>query len=471
MSLEGKLTASSRPPRACTYRLPARRSRPYPSPAVVPAVLSVIGVLIVGMWWRDTTASSVHGVGQAMIATGSLLGLLGGYLVLVQLVLMARLGWFERAVGFDRLTAWHRALGTNVIVILVLHALLVTVGYADTNHASIFSEPFSLVRTFRFVVEAMVALTIFVGVALSSIRASRRRLGYEAWYWIHVGVYVAVALAVLHQVGSGVDFVGHPLNQALWVLLYVVAGLCILVTRVGNMVRTHLRHRLVVHAVVPESSGAVSIWMRGRDVDLMGAEPGQFFLWRFLSRGHMLSAHPYSISAVPGRRHLRITVKAEGDHSAKVRDLHPGDRVLADGPFGHFTARHRTRAGCLLVAGGSGIAPIRALAEDLASMPRTGPADTVVLYRASRFEDLLFRRELDGMAADRLLTVHYLLGRRHELGHDPLSEANIRRIVPDVHRREIWVCGPTEMCTSVAANLHHLGVPPRRVHTERFSLW
>jgi ferredoxin-NADP reductase len=211
--------------------------------------------------------------------------------------------------------------------------------------------------------------------------------------------------------------------------------------------------------------------MRGRDLDLLGAEPGQFFLWRFLTRGHAVSAHPYSISSVPDRRHLRITVKAAGDHSALLRDLRPGDKVLAEGPFGHFTARRRARQGCLLIAGGTGIAPIRVLAEDLAARPRSGPADIVVLYRASRTGDLLFRRELDAMADAGVLTVRYLVGRRADLGFDPLSASRLHHLIPDVRRRDVWICGPPKMCEAVGTSLRRLGVPPRRLHTERFSLW
>jgi predicted ferric reductase len=469
VTLETKLSTHSRG--AAGYRPPARHPEPYPSAGTVPAVLAIIGLLIVGMWWRDTTSSSVQGFGATLTAVGSLLGLVGGYLALVQVLLMARLPWFERAVGFDRLAAWHRSLGTNVVVVLVLHAALVTFGYAATTHASVFAEPFSLLRMFRFMLEAFIALALFVVLAVSSVRIARRRLGYERWYWIHLGAYVAVALAVFHQIGSGVDFVGHPLNQAFWLLLYAVVAFSIAVTRLGAPIRTYLRHRLVVQSVIPEGRGTMSVWIRGRDVDLLGVEPGQFFLWRFLARGHAFSAHPYSISVVPDRSHLRITVKAAGDHSALIRDLRPGDKVLAEGPFGHFTARRRTRQGCLLIAGGSGIAPIRALAEDLAAMPRSGPADIVVLYRASRSGDLLFRQELDALADGGLLTVRYLVGRRRDLGFDPLSASRIRQLIPDVRRRDVWVCGPPEMCDAVGTAVRKLGVPARRLHTERFSLW
>src|SRR5579875_956344 len=469
-SLSGQL-ARRAPRPAAPSGLVGPRPEPYPSPAAVPAVLALVGLLIVAMWWRDTSPSAVHGLGPAVTAVGDLLGLVGTYLVLVQLLLMARLRWFERAVGLDRLASWHRALGTNVVLTLCLHGLLVTVGYALTSHHGLLGEPLHLIHLFRFIIEAVVALAVFVAVGVTSARAARRRLSYETWYWIHVAVYAAVILAALHQVESGVDFVGHPLNQALWILLYVAVAGCILATRVGGPVRIYLRHQMRVEAVVPEAPDVLSVWVRGRDLDQLGTDAGQFFLWRFLVRGHLFSAHPYSVSSLPDRRRLRITVKTAGDHSGRIGELRPGDRVLAEGPFGHFTMRRRTRLRCLLVAGGSGIAPIRSLAEALARTRPTRPDDIVVLYRAATPDDLLFRHELDTLARHRVLTVHYLVGRRRDLGFDPLGPGRLHHLVPDAAGRDVWICGPEGMVTVATRSLRRLGVPTRQLHLERFSLW
>lgn len=76
----------------------------------------------------------------------------------------------------------------------------------------------------------------------------------------------------------------------------------------------------------------MSITITGRGLDRLAARPGQFFVWRFLTPGHWHEAHPFSLSAAPDGRRLRITVKAVGDHSAGLASLAPGTRVLAEGP-------------------------------------------------------------------------------------------------------------------------------------------
>jgi ferredoxin-NADP reductase len=216
---------------------------------------------------------------------------------------------------------------------------------------------------------------------------------------------------------------------------------------------------------VREAPGTISVWLRGRRLDELGVRPGQFLLWRFLTVGHFWTAHPYSLSAEVVGQRMRITVKNAGDHSSAVAHLHRGTPVMVEGPFGHFTAAARRHRRVLLIAGGSGIAPIRPLAEQLL---REGD-DTVLLYRASTWRDTPLRGEIDAMAAAGL-RVHYLIGRRREMRGDPLATSPLHRLVPDVVQRDVYVCGPDGMTAAVLGSLRRLGVPAKQIHTEEFSL-
>src|SRR6266702_7264712 len=115
----------------------------------------------------------------------------------------------------------------------------------------------------------------------------------------------------------------------------------------------------------------------GRHVEELNAEAGQFFRWRFLARGLWWASSPYSLSAPPRRDRLRITVKAAGDHSHALRRLKPGTRVIAEGPYGAMTGAARSRSKVLLIAGGVGITPLRALLESLPA----APGDLTLIYR------------------------------------------------------------------------------------------
>ncbi|WP_082748125.1 ferredoxin reductase family protein [Nocardioides jensenii] len=447
---------------------PTRVAEPSAGHVGVRLALVAGAIAIVVMWWIDP--SPMHGAGAAVTAAGRLAGLLGAYLVLVQLLLMARIAWFEHAVGFDRLTAWHRGLGTNTVLLLVAHVLLIVEGYSLTDHRAVVSTGWRVLSTYPSMLKATAGLLLFGLVAVTSGRAMRRRLSYEAWYAVHLTAYAAVSLAFMHQINAGQDFVGHPVNRALWWGLYLFVAIEVLRGRVFLPFRTWFRHRMLVERVVVESPGVVSVWVRGRRLHDLGAEAGQFLLWRFLAPGHVWSAHPYSLSAAPQDGRLRITVKDAGDHSAALAHLRPGTPVIAEGPFGHFTLGRSVGTRLLLVAGGSGIGPIRALAEELV---RRGPRhhlDAVLVYRVGHERDLALRHELDLLAREAGLRVFYVVGHRSELGADPFSPAAIHQLVPDVRSRDVYVCGPAGMTHDVLRALRELRVPVRQLHSEDFEM-
>jgi ferredoxin-NADP reductase len=217
--------------------------------------------------------------------------------------------------------------------------------------------------------------------------------------------------------------------------------------------------------VQTESANVVSLIVTGRSLDRMGAQAGQFFRWRFLTRHHWWEAHPFSLSAPPTRKALRITAKGVGDHSQALRMVRPGTRVMAEGPYGNLTARRRSRRRVLLIAGGVGITPLRALLEALPA----GPGDITLLYRASSESDLLFRSELDELARRRDLNVAYLLGGRDKRP-DPLGAPHLLKCVPDVTQRDVYLCGPPAMMERATKSLRSLGVPRAQIHRERFEL-
>jgi predicted ferric reductase len=424
------------------------------------------GLVVVALWWMNTTARSVHGAGAVMTDLGRVSGLLAAYLMLVELLLMARVPVLERAVGLDRLAAWHRGLGTNIVVLMVAHVLLTVWGYGLSDHHQPVSELFTVVTTYPEMWKATIGTVLFVAVGVASARRLRPRISYELWYLLHLTVYGSVLLVYGHQTANGAEFIGHPVNRILWQLMYVAVGACLVIWRLVLPLAKIARHRMRVEQVVKEAPGVVSIWVRGRHLDRLGVRSGQFLLWRFLAPGHWLTAHPYSLSAVPRPGRLRITVKAAGDHSAAIARLRPGTLVVAEGPFGHFTAARAKLGKALLIAGGSGIGPVRALAEDLAARGD----DVIVVHRVRTSKDLALWRELRRMAQEPRLLVHGVVGSRRELGYDPLAADLIAASVPDVLERDVFICGPPGLTHGLVRSLRLLGLSDEQIHTEEFSL-
>lgn len=401
------------------------------------------------------------GVGPDVLLTlGRLAGLYGALLMAFQLLLVARLPWFDRRIGMDRLTSWHRWTGFGLLWTLLGHVVFITVGYARQAGTGLVSELVDLARTTEGVLRAIVALTLILVVGAVSARWARRRLAYETWHFIHLYTYVAVVLAFTHQVAVGTTFTASTAARTYWYALWGAALGAVLVGRVLLPLRRNLRHRLRVSAVVPESDDVVSVYITGRDLDRLPAVAGQFFLWRFLTRDRWWQANPFSLSAAPDGRQLRLTAKTAGDGTASLRRLKPGTRVFAEGPYGAFTSLHRTRPDSVLIAGGVGVTPIRALLEDI-----TG--HTVVIYRVAAERDAVLHSELAALAAAKGADLHLIAG---PVVPDRLAPRELARLVPDIGDRDIFVCGPPGMTAAVRRNLADMGVPRQQIHFERFSL-
>jgi ferredoxin-NADP reductase len=310
---------------------------------------------------------------------------------------------------------------------------------------------------------ATVGYFLLLGVGLTSLRALRRRLRYETWYYLHLYSYLAIALAFSHQFANGAAFVENAAARFAWELLYVVTAALIVWYRIIVPVRDFARHRWVVAGVREEANRTVSVYIRGRNLGELDAAPGQFFRWRFLTRGLWWQSHPYSLSALPSDDLMRITVRDVGDPSNMLRSLRPGTRVLAEGPFGaFFPARSRRGRPALLLAGGVGITPLRAMMAAL-----TG--SVTLVYRASSWQDVALRSELDALAAERGGRVHYVIGTRSELGGDPLTADALRELAPGLDAMDAYVCGPPGMTAAAVAALRAAGAPRRRIHVEAFE--
>ncbi|WP_125774120.1 ferric reductase-like transmembrane domain-containing protein [Antribacter gilvus] len=439
---------------------PVRGRRP--ASAVALRILVLAGGAAVALFWYEGSPAGT-GPGPVLAGGGRLAGLLASYLVCVLLLLVSRAPWFERAVGLDRLVAWHRRLGTTVVLLVVAHALLAIVGGAIVDRVSVWAEVPLQLATQPELVEAWAGTALFVAAGLASARLIRRLLSYEVWLAVHLTLYVGIFLTFGHQLPHGSHFASSPAARALWIGLYCATAAALVTWRVVLPLWRLRTHVFRVEAVVPESPTATSVWVRGRDLDDLGARGGQFFLVRFLARGHLVSAHPYSVSALAGDGLLRFTVGALGDHSTAVRALRPGTRVLLEGPFGRFTSARARSPRVLLIAGGAGVGPIRALAEDFVREGR----DVVVLHRARTDDDLALAGELRPVPELRYVP---LVGRRSALGHDPLAPRWLRFLVPDVATREVFVCGPPGLVRTVLESCHTLRLSRDAVHHEELSL-
>ncbi|MET9271685.1 ferredoxin reductase family protein [Kribbella sp. NPDC003557] len=430
-----------------------------------------LSLLLVTYWWvAGGGVQELGGWATGLTSAGRITGLAASVLLLAQVVLMARVPMLESAFGQDRLAGLHRIIGFTSFNLMLAHVVTITWGYAAGELGRTPATLWDLTVDYPGMLLAVGGTVCLCLSVLTSIRAARRRIRYESWHLLHLYAYLGVGIALPHQLWTGQEFLSSTGRTVFWWTAWAVAAAAVLVFRVGVPIHRNVRHRLRVTAVVPEAAGVVSVYVAGRRLDRLRAEAGQFFSWRFLGRPGWTRANPYSLSAAPDGRGLRITVQDAGDGSAAVGSLVPGTRVLIEGPYGRMSPRARTRRKVALIGAGVGVTPLRALAEGL----DYAPGDAVLVQRYT--DQQLFHDEFQALWRDRGLSLLTLPGTRRRpdswFGAGVREDDDVRALlqwIPDIAERDVYLCGPEAWTALVSSSLTAAGLPAERLHLETFK--
>ncbi len=433
-------------------------------------LFSVNLLIIVSFWWAISGKSLLNSPSPStvLIVFGRIAGLLAVYFILVQLLVIGRVKWIEKIFGLDRLSLAHHWLGIGAFLLIVLHFLLLLAGYAQIYELSWIGQFWDFLTNWEELLPATISLILFIITIIGSITLVKKRMKYENWYYVHLISYLAILLAYSHQLESGFDLNTNHLFAAYWILLYVFTGINFVFYRFFWQIYLFKKHQFYVDKIVTETIDTTSIYIKGNKINEFSYKAGQFGIFRFLNKKIWPESHPYSFSDIPGKEYLRITVKNLGDSSATLKDISIGTKVIIDGPNGIFTEKEKQKDKILLIAGGVGITPIRALIEQLAKNNK----NLVLLYSARRTNQIIFKQELEDLAKkySNNLKVHYITSEEESDSKFKLiNEVCISCLVPDIGSREAYICGPSGMMMSLKKQLISLGINKSNIYYEKFS--
>lgn len=419
--------------------------------------------VILWSWWSGSQRFIAGDLAQQAIAFGRIAGLLAVYLVLIQFLLIGRTGWIERVFGLDKLSRLHHWLGFSLAVVLLAHPPLLAIGYAARTGRSLF-EQYASFLAWEDVPKAMAAMALFMLVVASSLFIVWRKTRYETWYFIHLAAYLAILLAFGHQLAVGRSLQDKAF-AAYWIVLHLFVLLNLAYYRFGRPLLNHFRHRLKVDRIVAETPDVVSVYLTGKALTGFRFAGGQFAIWRFLAKDFWTEAHPFSFSTAYDGKSLRITAKASGDFTRRLKDLKPGTTAVIDGPHGVFTHASAATGKRLYIAGGIGITPIRSMLEERPDL------DAILLYGCKTESDIALRAELEALAS-RDFKPHFILDNHADWVGEKgiIDQEKIVRLAPDFKGRDVYLCGPWPMMRSVIRTLDGLGFPRRQLHHEKFNL-
>mgnify|MGYP003346430987 CR=1 FL=1 len=425
------------------------------------AIIAAVVTCVVGIWVRHGGVSALgNGWTAASTSVAQLSGLLASLAGLFGIMLVARPRAIERAYGLDRLFVWHRYLGETMAVVLGVHVVAGIVEWAQG--ATVWSAVRDAIGRQPYMAGATVGALLITLVTVTSLRSVRNRMAYETWYFVHLLAYFAVAISFGHQIVVGGSLANDRVARWFWVGLHLAVAACLVVSRWGTTVRAAL-DPLEVRSITRLTDDTVTIRLAGPALRRVEAEAGQFFLLRPLTPSLWWQTHPFSLSATPTTSGLEFSVKRRGDGSGEFARLQVGTKVAVEGPYGVGTPQAAAGRKMLFIAGGIGIAPIRALMQRL-------PAGTnpVLLYRAHGEHDLVHLAELQQLAESTGGEIRTLVGPTAKLTtKDPFGAASLRAACPDVADRVAVLCGPERLVAAARRGLLDAGVDSIDIHYER----
>ena len=240
----------------------------------------------------------------------------------------------------------------------------------------------------------------------------------------------------------------------------------------GTAVRRRLTWQVAtVQEVVDETPRVRTIVLDVPDWD--GHRAGQHLDVRLTAEDGYQASREYSIASAPGEP-VAITVARLDDGEVSpylTEEVRAGDGIEIRGPVGgYFVWGPEDGGPLLLVAGGSGVVPLRAMLRHRQQSESDVPVR--LLYSSRTVDDVIYREELDGAAAG--VQVTYTLTRVQPPGWTGYSRRVDAELLSEVawpadQEAHAFICGPTSFVEAVAGGLVELGYPPRRVKTERFG--
>lgn len=433
-------------------------------------LLVVNTIIIITFWWfiSGKLMLSNPGLTTTLIVLGRITGLLAVYFILIQLLVIGRVKWIEKTFGLDKLSVAHHWLGIAAFLLIILHLLLLLTGYAQIYELTWIEQFLDFINNWEGLLPAAISIILFIVVIVGSITLVKKRTKYENWYYIHLISYLAILLAYGHQLELGFDLKNNHLFAAYWILLYIFTGVNFVFYRFFWQIYLYKKHHFFVSEIKQETNDTISIYIKGDKLNEFSFQAGQFAIFRFLNKGLWWQSHPYSFSDVPEKGYLRITAKNLGDFSSALQNIPIGTKLLIDGPNGIFTEKTRQPDKIILIAGGVGITPIRALTEKLAQDNK----NLVLLYSVRKANQIIFKQELEDLAKkySANLKIHYIISEEENAHRFKLiNEVCITCLVPDISSREAYICGPAGMMVALKKQLINLGINKSKIYYEKFS--
>ncbi len=392
---------------------------------------------------------------DGMTSIGQVLGLVGMALMAINLLLSARLRFWERYFnGLNKVYEKHSQIGQAALMMMLFHPLMLIPRYAGGSFhgALLFLLPSSNWPQNW----GILALGLMIGLLVLTLYLKPR---YDIWKWTHKFLGGAFFLAALHMVLIPSDTSRFGLLR--WYMLGLAgAGLLAFIykTLLGRWLVN--RYRYGVAEVVRLNDEVVEVTMVPKGERLKFV-PGQFVFVSFKDEQVGEESHPFSISSGKDEENLRVTIKRLGDYTKRLENLRPGTEVEIEGPYGRFSFALVKEKQQIWIAGGIGVTPFLSMARSL----KDDQGYEIDLYYCTRNDaEAMHLRELESLAGELRVLPYYSAERGH------VTVEAIEQLSAGLKDKAIFICAPVKMIKSIREQLVNRGVDNELIYSEEFEL-
>ncbi len=425
-------------------------------------LLVVIGAaLTIPFVYESESLWYKFGIDRELLLSGQMVGLVTAILLNCQVLLAARLPFFDRLLGLDRVYLLHRCNGLAILALGCSHAVLVLAPEGLRN----------LPIGWKYWPELVGAGLLLLLLLLVAGAWGRTwfKLPYSLWRRLHRPLgYSALGLLAVHASKVSDSFARPVPRAALWSMLLLVVA-----TVVGRkIIRWHRNRRLpgIIRQLTRVGDAITALTVELPPQRTFRYLPGQFV---FLGLPTALPGepHPFTIVSTPAERGgLQFMIKASGDWTSGIAGVSVGQRVWLDGPFGLFNHLARdVHDEVILVAGGIGITPMLGMLRYMANS--SAPPRSTLIWSNRDEKDMFLGAELDELLrAIPTSTLHLVYTRRSD-GGGRLDQERLRTLVGNIDRSaRIFLCGPASMMQDLSRAFRRLGFSGRNIYSEKFML-
>ena len=398
-------------------------------------------------------------------------GMLAFSIILVEFVLSGRFQSVSGRIGIDLSMRFHQLFARTALVLALLHPFLYRAPFNPplpwdpTRQLSVTVDLTSLWTG----IAAWILLPLLI---LTSIGRERLGCSYEAWRLMHGLGAVLIAAALLHHTLSAGRYSQDPVLAGLWVVLFFIAVSALAFVYILKPI-SQIRKPWRVQGVRPLGLKTWELTLTPVGHRGLSYEAGHFVWLNVGNSPFSLYENPFSISSAPASgKDLQFVIKEQGDFTRAVSQIEVGTIGYVDGPHGNLALSGRDGPGVALIAGGVGIAPLLGILRQLRLEEDRRP--TLLIYGNRVQEQILYADELEAISRERGTRIVHVLSQPPEgwTGAVGMVDANLIRSVIEGAEMKDWVyilCGPPPMMEVVEDTLIELGVPARKILSERFN--